>query len=178
MIRTTIWQKETSRRVRVPQDWRLLFAVWIALVLPLLAFSVVYSKKPTGLTSVDAQRAQDNAALAMLEQVPAPDAIWAVLDAEEIDLTSVSSTGLNSKWDAVAIAPNNPEIIVIAAQRDLAITRDRGRTWVRLMNVLPRPALTLVVSQTNDHTFYAKLDGLGVFGSNDGGLHWQPLVSP
>jgi photosystem II stability/assembly factor-like uncharacterized protein len=97
-----------------------------------------------------------------------------ILATEGVNVTTVTATGLGAAWDAVAVAPNNLDVIVIAAQRDLAVTRDHGRTWVRLVNVLPRPAHALVINDANALSLYADLGDL-VYSSSDGGLKWRPL---
>lgn len=173
MIRTRVWKRESQTL----EDWRLLFAVWIAIIIPLLAFGVVYTRSTNWAARTNVGVIQDDPVLANLGTGSAPEAGRTSLLAEGLNPNAIAAAGLNTNADAVAVAPNNPDLVVIAAQRDLLITRDRGRTWIHLANTLPRPARVLVISQTNELTLYADLEDLGLHVSNDGGVTWNPLAA-
>lgn len=170
--RTPKWQTKSQ----MPNDWRLLFAVWIGIVIPMLAFGIAYTRTSAPGTDGNTEIVQANAAFA-LNAAPSANLVRNILVTNGMNPNAVTTTGLPQQWDAAAIAPRNANIIVIAAQRDLAISRDQGRTWIRLVNTLPAAAHALAIDEANELVLYANLDRLGMYGSDDGGLSWSPLAT-
>lgn len=86
------------------------------------------------------------------------------------------SAGMDEReLNAFAVAPTSSDIIYIAMRRDLLITRDGGKTWTRLQNVLPSLTNVLTASPADPLTLYAGVDSLGIYMSIDGGHEWMAM---
>lgn len=182
------------RHVRPAPNWTLLFGLWIALILPLLAFGVSYSKAGESVLRVsdafvtNPPTQTDNSVTA----APARDAYTlqrqALLHPDKA--TRVHATAAISRlrqnwanvlgidiraWNAVATSPRNAEKVVIAVRRDLFISRDGGQTFEHKQNVLPGTLNSLAIQPTNENVLYAGVDGLGLYTSMDAGSTWQRM---
>lgn len=76
---------------------------------------------------------------------------------------------------AFATAALQPETIYAAAKRDFLTSRDGGKTWQTLPNVLPSQVTALQVNPANAQELYAGTEGLGLFKSSDGGKRWHAV---
>jgi hypothetical protein len=77
--------------------------------------------------------------------------------------------------NAFAVAPDSPQVVYVATNRDLQVTRDGGKTWTTLNKVLPSLVNVLAVSPASALTLYAGVDGLGMYKSVDGGHEWTAI---
>ncbi len=80
-----------------------------------------------------------------------------------------------SQVNVVAVAPNS-NIIYLASQRDLLISRDNGAQWETLTQVLPSVASAIAINPTNPNIVYAGMHSQGMYLSTDGGKTWQALT--
>lgn len=78
---------------------------------------------------------------------------------------------------AYAAAVSQPSTVYLAAKRDVLTSRDGGKTWNRLPNVLPSQITALAVSPANAQELYAGAESLGMFKSTDGGATWTAINS-
>lgn len=182
------------RHVRSAPNWTVLFGLWIALILPLLAFGVSYSKASEPVVRVSGAFVTNPPANANnpVPVAPARDAHTlqrqAILHSDKE--TRVQATAAMSRlrqnwanvlgidiraWNAVATSPRNAEKVVIAVRRDLFISRDGGQTFEHKPNVLPSMVNSLAIQPANENVLYAGVDGLGFYTSADGGNTWQPM---
>ena len=81
-----------------------------------------------------------------------------------------------SQVNVVAVAPNSSNIIYLASQRDLLVSRDNGVQWETYTQALPSVASALAVNPTNPNIVYAGMHSQGMYLSTDGGKTWQALT--
>lgn len=78
--------------------------------------------------------------------------------------------------NVVTVAPNQPETVYLASQRDWLVSRDNGVTWETMPQTLPSVASALAVNPTNPNILYAGMHSQGMYLSTDGGKTWQSLT--
>lgn len=76
---------------------------------------------------------------------------------------------------AYAAAPSQQDLVYVAAKRDIWASRDGGKTWGTLSNVLPSQVTALTVNPTKAQELYAGTEGMGIFKSIDGGATWMAV---
>jgi len=74
--------------------------------------------------------------------------------------------------NAFAISSQNPDLVYATSARNLLISKDGGKSWQVLSNVLPSLTDVLAVSPANSQELYAGVDSLGMYKSTDGGHTW------
>lgn len=95
-----------------------------------------------------------------------------------IRTTLAQSAGVNEQTvGAFAGAPSQPDLLYLTAKRDLLMSRDAGRSWKSLSNVLPSQMSALAVNPNNVQEMYAGAEGMGLYKSTDGGEHWSAINS-
>lgn len=184
----------TRRHVRSAPNWTVLFGLWIALILPLLAFGVSYSKAGESVVRVSGAFVTNPPTNAdnPVPVAPARDAytlqrqailhpdketrVQATVAMSRLRQNWANALGIEIRaWNAAATSPRNAEKVVIAVRRDLFISRDGGQTFEHKQNVLPSMVNSLAIQPTNDNVLFAGVDGLGFYTSVDGGSTWQPM---
>lgn len=87
----------------------------------------------------------------------------------------------NNYVQALAIAPNNPDVIyagrVGSDARGLYRSTDAGRGWQRLTDALDLDVYAVTLDPKKPTTVYIGTPDSGVFKSTDGGVNWQPASS-
>lgn len=151
-----------------------LFAVWLVLIVPLMALAVALYKTDQPVVSVKP---------AQTEPIPTEQIYWSVsqepaqfvrIAEQNPAFRAASVGGVDAHaWDVLAIAPNNPRVIVIAAGRELLITHDGGNSWIGLSNNLPARMTALAISASSEQVIYAQGDSSQYYVSTDGGLNWR-----
>lgn len=76
---------------------------------------------------------------------------------------------------AYASAPSQPELVYLAAKRDLMVSRDGGKTFTTLTDVLPSQISALAVNPNNPQQLYAGVEAMGMYASSDSGATWRAL---
>lgn len=95
-----------------------------------------------------------------------------------IRTTLAQSAGVNEQTvGAYTGAPSQPGLLYLTAKRDLWISRDAGKSWKSLANVLPSQMSALAVNPNNVQEMYAGAEGMGLYKSTDGGQHWAAINS-
>lgn len=76
---------------------------------------------------------------------------------------------------ALAAAPSQPNLVYVAARRDLNVSADAGTSWQTLTDTLPSQVSALAVNPSNARELFAGVDGMGIFKSADGGATWRAI---
>ncbi|MCI0440209.1 MAG: hypothetical protein L0177_13925 [Chloroflexi bacterium] len=76
---------------------------------------------------------------------------------------------------AIAIHPQNPDVIFVGTQRGVYRTQNRGDQWKRTNLPEGRIIWSLQFHPSNPQTMYAGTEGSEVYLSTDGGENWQCL---
>ncbi len=76
---------------------------------------------------------------------------------------------------AFANAPADPNLLYLAAKRELLVSRDGGKQWDSLGSVLPSQVSALAVNPGNSQELYAGIEAMGIFKSQDGGATWTAI---
>jgi hypothetical protein len=177
----------------------LLFGLWIALFIPMLALGVSFMKLPVPEVTVAGENVmastfaaypvspevQPNKLLtntvsrlerqAMLEtnQTARAHAI-----AELSNIRQSWSKTMNvplTQWGAFTTAAQNENKVVVAVKRDLYISNDHGNTFERLVGVLPSQVNSLAINTADENVMYAGVDAMGFYVSTNNGLSWTPM---
>ncbi len=74
---------------------------------------------------------------------------------------------------AASVSPS--DTVYLAAKRDVFSSRDGGKTWNTLRNVLPSQVTALAVHPSDAQTLYAGVESLGMYKSTDGGATWTSI---
>lgn len=74
---------------------------------------------------------------------------------------------------ASAAAPQ--DLVYLAVKRDVLVSRDGGKTWETLAQVLPTQVTALTVHPGKAHELYAGTEDMGIFKSSDGGKTWNAI---
>ena len=80
-----------------------------------------------------------------------------------------------TRVQALALAPDDPNILYAGGLRGIDKTEDGGNSWSHLS--LSRDVYALAVDPTNSDVVYAGTSYGGVFQSTDGGLSWNTQIS-
>lgn len=179
------------KKAQASHHWRLFFGLWLALIIPFMAFGVSYSKATAPVRRVSGEHITNTNLSNENFNVPARDAFTlehqAMLHPDQITRAHATAT-LNRlretwaskigipvlEWDAVATSARTPEKIIIAVKRDLYSSSDYGQTFEIKPKVLPSMVNSLAMHPTNLNVLYAGIEGLGFFTSQDNGDTWQP----
>lgn len=167
------------------------FGLWIALIIPLLAFVVSNTQSPAPLLQFAGESVQSvnvtypkasvkpvnaiqllerNAMLHPDRQVRAQ----AIADLNKLHQDWSATTGVPlTSISAFATASQNQNKIVMAVRRDLYVSNDGGQTFEQRVGVLPSQVNTLAISPANEAVLYAGVDGMGFFTSENDGLTWN-----
>lgn len=78
---------------------------------------------------------------------------------------------------AYASSPSVPNLVYVAAKRDLSVSQDGGKTWTTVSNALPSQASALAVNPTNAQELYLGVEAMGIYKSSDGGKTWSAINS-
>lgn len=68
-----------------------------------------------------------------------------------------------------------PETVYLTAKRDVLMSRDGGKTWNTLHNVLPSQATALAAHPADANILFAGIESLGMYKSTDGGATWTAI---
>ena len=137
--------------------WTWGWALWLVVILPALAVGFVGYHAATPVTRVGGQNLLN-------------------VDTASVPVNTVAGdASFSSEWSVTASSPRNPDRILIAVNRDLRVSNNRGATWQVMPGVLPGTLDTLAISPANDNLLYAGVDGLGFYASKDGGQTWVPM---
>lgn len=74
---------------------------------------------------------------------------------------------------AAAFLPQ--DLVYLAVKRDVLVSRDGGKTWETLSQVLPTQVTALTVNPGKAQELYAGTEGMGIFKSSDGGKTWNAI---
>lgn len=86
------------------------------------------------------------------------------------------SAGVNEQTiGAFTTAPSQSNLVYLTAKRDLLVSRDGGKTWESLTNVLPTQFTALSVNPNNLAQLYAGAEGMGLYKSDNGGQTWYAI---
>lgn len=95
-----------------------------------------------------------------------------------IRTTLAKAASVNEQYiGAYASAPSQPNVVYVAAKRDVLVSHDGGKTFDTRTNALPSHISTLVVNPKNAQELYAGVDAMGVYKSADGGATWNALTT-
>ena len=166
------------------QRWAVLFAIWIALIVPAAAYGVTFLRSGTTVVRVSGETIRGENNMLGASNYPALQH-RALFDTDTTTRAQAEATlsrihnewaaKINvpvQEWKAVTLAPQNPKVIMIATGLDLYTSRDAGSRWERSINVLPGTFNALIISPANQNTLYAGIEGLGLYSSLDGGSTW------
>jgi hypothetical protein len=74
-----------------------------------------------------------------------------------------------------AVAPSQPNLVFLAAKRDLFTSLDGGKTWTQAASALPTQVTALAVHPARTTELFAGTEGLGMYKSTDGGKTWTAI---
>jgi photosystem II stability/assembly factor-like uncharacterized protein len=85
------------------------------------------------------------------------------------------SAGLRDGYaSAVAIDPQDTDVLYTSVAFGISKSTNGGATWVELSTALPPPSCTsITIDPTNHQVIYCTRYGSGVFKSPDGGMSWS-----
>jgi hypothetical protein len=177
----------------------LLFGLWIALFIPMVALGTAFIKLPEPVVAVAGENvvAQSFASYAVSPNVQQNavrtntvrtlerqallepnQAARAQAIAELSNIRQDWSKTINiplTQWGAFTTATQNENKVVVAVKRDLYISNDRGNTFEQLVGVLPSQVNSLAINTADENVMYAGVDGLGFYVSTNNGLSWTPM---
>lgn len=91
-----------------------------------------------------------------------------------IRTTLAKAAGVNEQWiGAFAVAPSETNNVYVAAKRDVSVSKDGGKTFSTLANVLPSQVTALAVNPKNAQEMYVGVEAMGIYKSVDGGATWN-----
>jgi photosystem II stability/assembly factor-like uncharacterized protein len=83
---------------------------------------------------------------------------------------------LNSRIQALAVHPTEPQTVFAAGDTGLFVSRDGGATWARRGEPDDLPTIwSLAIDPAEPRILFAGTRPAGIYRSPDGGLHWHKL---
>lgn len=73
---------------------------------------------------------------------------------------------------AFAASPAQPNVIYLAEQNRILVSRDAGKTWIAAGGSVPNRITALTVSPARPETIYAGTEAMGIYKSTDAGATW------
>jgi hypothetical protein len=76
---------------------------------------------------------------------------------------------------ALAVAPDDADLVYLAELDQFSVSRDGGSTWTALGNPLPNQVSAIAIDPSQQNVMYAGVDSRGLYKSTDGGETWHTV---